>query len=55
MPGIEPEAYHMQSERSTAELHPLAEVVSPSATNLTIQIVWGDPVVLSFMRPFLSR
>ena len=24
MPGIEPGAFHMQSERSTAELHPLA-------------------------------
>ena len=23
MPGIEPGAFHMQSERSTAELHPL--------------------------------
>ena len=22
MPGIEPGAFHMQSERSTAELHP---------------------------------
>jgi hypothetical protein len=24
MPGIEPGAFHMQSERSTTELHPLA-------------------------------
>ena len=24
MPGIEPGAFHMQSERSTAELHPRA-------------------------------
>ena len=23
MPGIEPGAFHMQSERSTTELHPL--------------------------------
>ena len=25
MPGIEPGAFHMQSERSTAELHPLLD------------------------------
>ena len=25
MPGIEPGAFHMQSERSTAELHPQHE------------------------------
>jgi hypothetical protein len=25
MPGIEPGAFHMQSERSTTELHPLFE------------------------------
>ena len=24
MPGIEPGAFHMQSERSTTELHPLS-------------------------------
>ena len=27
MPGIEPGAFHMQSERSTAELHPLLDDV----------------------------
>ncbi len=26
MPGIEPGAFHMQSERSTTELHPLDNV-----------------------------
>ena len=26
MPGIEPGAFHMQSERSTTELHPLHNV-----------------------------
>ena len=28
MPGIEPGAFHMQSERSTTELHPLCSCVS---------------------------
>ena len=32
MPGIEPGASRMQSERSTTELHPRDEVISPSAT-----------------------
>jgi hypothetical protein len=27
MPGIEPGAFHMQSERSTTELHPLDDTV----------------------------
>ena len=29
MPGIEPGASHMQSERSTTELHPLSIWISP--------------------------
>jgi hypothetical protein len=29
MPGIEPGAFHMQSERSTTELHPLDIVEYP--------------------------
>ena len=32
MPGIEPGAFHMQSERSTAELHPHLELTI--ATNM---------------------
>ena len=26
MPGIEPRTFHMQSERSTTELHPLGSI-----------------------------
>ena len=44
MPGIEPGAFHMQSERSTTELHPLAEgysLVARSTTEL-YPLVAGD-------------
>ena len=43
MPGIEPGAFHMQSERSTAELHPHhvdepAQTASKLAMSLKISI-----------------
>ena len=31
VPGIEPGAFHMQSERSTAELHPQFRSIQPYA------------------------
>ena len=34
MPGIEPGAFHMQSERSTTELHPLARPISAESGGL---------------------
>ncbi len=40
MPGIEPGAFHMQSERSTAELHPhLQQKSRKTNTNLTSTVV----------------
>ncbi len=54
MPGIEPGTFHMQSERSTAELHPLprlkktpgpAALVSMSLAPLTRSGVKGDSCV----------
>ncbi len=36
MPGIEPGAFHMQSERSTTELHPPVPIMVKNTFN-----VWG--------------
>ena len=38
MPGIEPGASRMQSERSTTELHPRDRVISPSATSANFHL-----------------
>ena len=34
MPGIEPRAFHMQSERATTALHPLPYAINFSMLNL---------------------
>ena len=39
MPGIEPGAFHMQSERSTAELHPLSLYRNPSWPDLPLSYI----------------
>ena len=40
MPGIEPGAFHMQSERSTAELHPLVcFVVKRHGDNMPLSLI----------------
>ena len=33
MPGIEPGAFHMQSERATTALHPLKKIMNPVPRN----------------------
>ena len=45
MRGIEPRAFHMQSERSTTELHPLHTLVTKNlpcndTSLLVLQVTW---------------
>ena len=49
MPGIEPGAFHMQSERSTAELHPHL-MTRPAWTNEIRPYIYN---VILFRRAFL--
>ena len=45
MPGIEPGAFHMQSERATTALHPLSTIKDKNSLNLCRNIKARDCLI----------
>ena len=57
-PGFEPGAFHMRSERSTTELHPLTDYTSerpsPARINITLDVI-DYLIVIGRFRLFIHQ